>query len=124
VRTPNDNGVAAQVRRREVVGRTRLYAYVVQDVRGRGESDGEFYPLVHEAEDGDDTIRWCGTQAWSNGKVGMTGSSYLGWTQLYPAGMKNPSLAALCSRSWRHPIRIGIFRCSWECSARRRFSCS
>jgi len=94
VRTPYDNGVAAQV----AAGKwwaARGYAYVVQDVRGRGESDGEFYPLVHEAEDGDDTIRWCGTQAWSNGKVGMTGSSYLGWTQLYPAGMKNPSLAAL-----------------------------
>ena len=94
VRTPYDNGVAAQV----AAGKwwaARGYAYVVQDVRGRGESDGEFYPLVHEAEDGDDTIRWCGTQAWSNGKVGMTGSSYLGWTQLYPAGMKNPNLAAL-----------------------------
>jgi putative CocE/NonD family hydrolase len=94
VRTPYDNGVAAQV----AAGKwwaARGYAYVVQDVRGRGESDGEFYPLVHEAEDGDDTIRWCGAQAWSNGKVGMTGSSYLGWTQLYPAGMKNPSLAAL-----------------------------
>ena len=94
VRTPYDNGVAAQV----AAGKwwaARGYAYVVQDVRGRGESDGEFYPLVHEAEDGDDTITWCGKQAWSNGKVGMTGSSYLGWTQLYPVGLRNPYLAAL-----------------------------
>ena len=42
---------------------SRGYAYVVQDVRGRGESDGEFYPLVTEAVDGDDTITWCGTAA-------------------------------------------------------------
>jgi putative CocE/NonD family hydrolase len=94
VRTPYDNGVAGQV----TLGKWwagRGYAYVVQDVRGRGESDGEFYPLVTEATDGDDSITWCGTQPWSNGKVGMTGSSYLGWTQVYPAGLRNPHLAAL-----------------------------
>ena len=50
VRTPYDNGVATHV----AAGKwwaARGYAYVVQDVRGRGESDGEFYPLVHEALD-------------------------------------------------------------------------
>jgi putative CocE/NonD family hydrolase len=94
VRTPYDNGQAGQV----ALGKwwaSRGYAYVVQDVRGRGESDGEFYPLVTEAADGDDTITWCGSQPWSNGKVGMTGGSYLGWTQVYPAGLRNPHLAAL-----------------------------
>ncbi len=52
------------------------YAYVVQDVRGRGESDGEFYPFIYEAEDGYDTQTWCAEQSWSSGKVGTTGGSY------------------------------------------------
>jgi putative CocE/NonD family hydrolase len=94
VRTPYDNGTAPNV----VRGRfwaSRGFAYVVQDVRGRGDSDGTFYPLVNEAEDGYDSQTWCGQQSWSSGKVGMTGSSYLGWTQVYPAGLRNPSLAAL-----------------------------
>src|SRR5262245_36700133 len=57
VRTPYDNGVAAHV----AAGKrwaSRGYAYVVQDVRGRGESDGEFYPMVTEGNDGVDTIAW------------------------------------------------------------------
>lgn len=94
VRTPYDNGTAPNV----VRGRfwaSRGFAYVVQDVRGRGDSDGVFYPLVTEAEDGYDSQTWCGQQPWSNGKIGMTGNSYLGWTQVYPAGLRNPSVAAL-----------------------------
>jgi hypothetical protein len=71
------------------------YAYVVQDVRGRGSSDGSFYPLIHEADDGYDTQTWVGTQPWSNGRVGTLGSSYLGWTQVYTAGLNNPHLAAM-----------------------------
>lgn len=94
VRTPYDNGVAGHV----AAGKhwaSRGYAYVVQDVRGRGESDGEFYPLVTEADDGYDTIEWLAKQPWSTGKVGMMGSSYLGWVQLYAAIRKPPSLKAL-----------------------------
>jgi putative CocE/NonD family hydrolase len=71
------------------------YAYVIQDVRGRGSSDGSFYPLVHEANDGYDTQTWLGTQPWSSGRVGTLGSSYLGWTQVYTAGLNNPHLAAM-----------------------------
>lgn len=71
------------------------YAYVIQDVRGRGSSDGAFYPLTHEADDGYDTQTWVGTQPWSNGRVGTLGSSYLGWTQVYTAGLNNPHLAAM-----------------------------
>ncbi len=94
VRTPYDNGTASNV----VRGRfwaARGFAYVVQDVRGRGDSDGDFYPLIDEANDGYDTQTWCGQQPWSNGRIGMTGSSYLGWTQLYTAGLRSPALAAL-----------------------------
>jgi uncharacterized protein len=71
------------------------YVYVIEDVRGRGGSGGEFYPLVNEAVDGDDSITWCANQPWSTGKVGMLGPSYLGWVQGYAAGMHNSHLAAL-----------------------------
>src|SRR5262249_13822427 len=71
------------------------YAFVIQDVRGRGDSDGVFYPLVNEAADGFDTLAWVGKQPWSNGRVGMIGSSYLGWVQVYAAGELSPYLKAI-----------------------------
>ena len=94
VRTPYDNGVAAHVADGKRWA-SRGYAYVVQDVRGRGESDGEFYPLITEADDGADTIDWLARQPWSTGKVGMMGSSYLGWVQLYAAIRQPAALKAL-----------------------------
>ncbi len=71
------------------------YVYIVQDVRGRGDSDGKFYPLVHEESDGSDTIDWIVLQPWSDGRVVMSGGSYLGWTQVYAACSHNPHLVAL-----------------------------
>jgi len=94
VRTPYDNGVATWVAEGKRWA-SRGYAFAVQDVRGRGESDGEFYPLVTEADDGADTIAWLAAQPWSNGKVGMMGSSYLGWVQMYAAIRKPQALKAL-----------------------------
>ncbi len=94
IRTPYDNGTAGNA----ILGKkwaARGYVFVVQDVRGRGDSDGEFYPLADEAADGFDTLSWCGTQPWSNGKIGMMGGSYLGWTQAYVAGLGNPYLKTL-----------------------------
>jgi len=46
----------------------------MQDVRGRFDSEGEWTPFVHEAEDGYDAQEWCGTQPWSTGKVGTSGA--------------------------------------------------
>ena len=94
VRTPYDNGVAAHVAAGKKWAR-RGYAYVVQDVRGRGESDGDFYPLVTEANDGFDTIEWITRQPWSNKRVGMMGGSYLGWVQVYAAVLKPAGLATI-----------------------------
>ncbi len=94
VRTPYDNGVAGQVAAGKLWAQ-RGYAYVVQDVRGRGESDGTFYPLITEGNDGFDTIEWLARQPWSNGRVGMMGGSYLGWVQMYAAVQKPPALKAL-----------------------------
>lgn len=71
------------------------YAYIVQDVRGRGDSDGRFYPLVHESDDGSDTIDWIVSQPWSDGRVVMVGGSYAGWTQVYAACSQNRALMAL-----------------------------
>ncbi len=71
------------------------YAYIVQDVRGRGDSEGTFYPLIHESDDGSDTIDWIVSQPWSDGRVVMTGGSYSGWAQFYAACSQNQHLVAL-----------------------------
>jgi putative CocE/NonD family hydrolase len=59
----------------------RGYVVVVQDTRGRYTSEGEYYPLIHEAEDGYDTVEWAATLPWAEGKVGTAGQSYHGATQ-------------------------------------------
>jgi uncharacterized protein len=73
----------------------RGYAMVVQDVRGRYESEGVFEPLTQEGQDGDDTINWIARQSWSNGVVGMTGGSYRGIVQWKAALRNNPHLKAI-----------------------------
>jgi putative CocE/NonD family hydrolase len=71
------------------------FAVVVEDVRGRYESEGAFEPLKQEPADGDDTINWIARQSWSDGKVGMTGGSYLGIVQWKAALTNNPHLKAI-----------------------------
>jgi putative CocE/NonD family hydrolase len=71
------------------------YMVIVQDVRGRYNSEGDFYPFVHEAEDGYDTVEWAATLPYSNGKVGMFGLSYYGFTQLLAATERPPHLKAI-----------------------------
>ncbi len=61
------------------------YNVVIQDVRGRGDSEGEFYPFRHEARDGAETIDWLRRRDESNGRIGMYGFSYQGATQLLAA---------------------------------------
>jgi len=60
----------------------RGYVVVNEDVRGRYDSDGQFYTYRSEAGDGYDTDEWIAKQPWSNGKIGTLGGSYLGYTQL------------------------------------------
>ncbi len=57
------------------------YAMVVQDCRGRGDSQGVWEPFRYDGEDGFDTQEWVGRQAWCNGHIGTFGGSYVGWTQ-------------------------------------------
>jgi putative CocE/NonD family hydrolase len=97
VRTPYNNNVEASVQD-AVFFAQRGYAFVVQDVRGRFDSEGEWSPFVHEAQDGYDTQEWCGTQPWSTGKVGTSGASYVALTQWLPAPLRNPHLTAMAPR--------------------------
>ena len=69
---------------------------VVQDVRGRYTSEGEWYPFKHETEDGYDTVEWAAALPHSNGKVGMFGGSYVGATQMLAAIGHPPHLAGIC----------------------------
>jgi len=71
------------------------YAVVVEDVRGRYASEGVFRPLEQEPADGDDTLNWIARQPWSDGKIGMLGSSYLGIVQWKVAPLNNPHLKAI-----------------------------
>lgn len=71
------------------------YAVVVQDVRGRFKSEGEFYPFVNEAADGFDSVEWAAAQPWSSGKVGMYGSSYMAAAQWQAAKATPPHLVTI-----------------------------
>ena len=80
------------------------YAAVVQDVRGRFTSEGEFYTFTNEINDGYDSIEWLASQPWCTGKVGTFGISYVGATQWLAA----KSLATLADshRARLHRTRL------------------
>jgi putative CocE/NonD family hydrolase len=71
------------------------YAVVMQDGRGRYESEGKWRPYVDEADDGYDTQQWLGAQNWCDGNIGTFGVSYPGFTQLLPAPFRSPYVKAL-----------------------------
>src|SRR3982074_565791 len=75
---------------------TRGYVVVAQDVRGRYQSEGEWYPFKHESDDGYDTVEWAAALPYANGKVGMFGGSYVGATQFLAAIARPPHLAGIC----------------------------
>ena len=94
IRTPYDNNTEANVDD-AVYFAERGFAVVLQDCRGRYDSEGEFVPLKNEGRDGYDTIEWAAKQPWSNGKVGTYGASYLGIDQWFAATYRPPHLAAM-----------------------------
>ncbi len=71
------------------------YIVVLQDTRGRYDSEGTFYPFRNEGRDGFDTIEWAATLPDSDGQVGMFGGSYVGATQMLAAAAKPPHLVAI-----------------------------
>lgn len=93
VRTPYGKGSDLIANHRFFV--EQGFAVIVQDVRGRHDSEGAFKPLEQEQPDGFDTIEWIARQPWSNGRVGMMGGSYLGFTQWQAAMSGNPHLRAI-----------------------------
>lgn len=91
------------------------YVVVIQDVRGAGDSEGDFEALANEAEDGAQTLEWARNLPGSNGKIGTYGFSYQGTTQfLTLAGGGKPDAMAVAMASW-NPVADwasegGLFR--------------
>ena len=73
----------------------RGYVCVIQDVRGRFQSEGEWYAFAKEAYDGYDSVEWLGAQRWSSGKVGTMGDSYAGSDQSALATLAPPHLTTM-----------------------------
>jgi hypothetical protein len=71
------------------------YVVVIQDTRGRFESQGTFYPFRFESQDGYDTVEWAAALPYSNGQVGMFGGSYVGATQMLASIAKPPHLVSI-----------------------------
>lgn len=71
------------------------FALVCQDVRGRFESEGDFYTFFPDGEDTFDTVEWAAAQPWCDGRVGMVGRSYAAAVQWLGAALQPPHLAAI-----------------------------
>jgi uncharacterized protein len=94
MRTPYDKSVGWTVSAAFKIV-PRGYVVVIQDVRGRYTSEGEWYPFRHEQNDGYDAVEWAAALPYSNGKVGMMGASYVGATQVLAAIAAPPHLSAI-----------------------------
>src|SRR5690606_25178233 len=87
------------------------FVVVAQDIRGRGESTGEFIPFVDEEGDAHDTLDWIVAQDFSDGRVAMFGASYVGATQWLAAVSRHPALVSIAPvltapefrDEWVHP---------------------
>ena len=73
----------------------RGYVTVLQDCRGRYNSEGGFTKYTAEGEDGYDTLEWLGRQDWCNGRVGTYGLSYAAHTQAAAACLRPPNLSCM-----------------------------
>jgi len=110
-RTPYDKSEAAAVSIAETLAK-HGYAVMVQDTRGRHHSQGVFEKYYsYDAYDGFDTIEWAASRPFSNGKVGMYGTSYAAHTQADASKLAPPHLRALLlnmggmANAWDHSVR-------------------
>ncbi|WP_423751003.1 CocE/NonD family hydrolase [Salinirarus marinus] len=119
VRTPYDKRAYDRV---ETQGRwyaKRGYVVAMQDVRGRYASEGEFYLLKNEAEDGADTVEWLADRPFVDGQVGTMGTSYMAWVQNALATQKPEGLSAMFvnqggANAWEATLRHnGAFELRW-----------
>ena len=79
------------------------YAFALVDVRGRGNSSGEFEPFAQEPHDGHDVVEWLAQQPFCDGKVAMWGGSYAGFDQWATAKELPPHLATIVPVAAAHP---------------------
>jgi putative CocE/NonD family hydrolase len=79
------------------------YNYALVDVRGRGNSEGEFEAFANEGRDGHDVVEWLARQPWCDGKVAMWGGSYAGFDQWATAKEMPPHLATIVPAASAHP---------------------
>ncbi|MBI4531062.1 MAG: CocE/NonD family hydrolase [Candidatus Latescibacteria bacterium] len=97
IRTPYSNNADVLIEKGRRLANNG-YVCVIQDCRGRWDSDGEYYPFRDDGKDGCDTQEWAGRQEWSNGKIGMAGGSYVGWVQWASAPHRSEFLTCLAPR--------------------------
>ncbi len=97
IRTPYDNNGAALIEKGRRLANNG-YACVIQDCRGRWDSEGTYYAFHQEGPDGYDTQEWVGRQPWSNGKIGTSGGSYVGTTQWTSAPHRSQFLKCMVPR--------------------------
>jgi uncharacterized protein len=71
------------------------YPFLTVDVRGRGNSEGQYDPLLQESHDGYDVVEWLAKQPYCNGKISMWGGSYAGYDQWAAAKEFPPHLATI-----------------------------
>lgn len=84
---------------------SRGYVYVIQDCRGKNDSEGIYQPFFDDATDGLDTLAWCSRQEWCNGTIGTIGASYQAWNQWQAATLSPPNLKAMiCIVSLPDPV--------------------
>lgn len=92
----------------------RGYAVVLADLRGTGESDGCMnYMGPVDRLDAYDLIEWLGSRSWSDGRVGMTGVSYVGSTPIFAAAARPPSLKTIVpvagiAQMYDHQFQAGV----------------
>lgn len=107
------------------------YAFVAVDCRGRGKSEGDWKPIVHDPDDTHDVIEWAAAQPWSSGKIGTTGLSYLGWVQWAGASQSPAHLTCMVSTSaagrWQQEIPytngvLQLYFAWWVYIVRRRIT--
>ena len=82
---------------------SRGYAFALVDVRGRGNSAGEFEPFAHEPRDGHDVVEWLTKQPFCDGKIAMWGGSYAGFDQWATAKELPPHLTTIVPAAAAHP---------------------
>jgi putative CocE/NonD family hydrolase len=117
-RTPYDRRHAQGPKSTVARAAERGYAVVLQDVRGRYGSEGEFEPYRNEGRDGYDTIEWAAAQPWSDETVGTFGLSYPGAVQWLAAVESPPHLKAMApAMTFSTPRNFfysgGVFDMSW-----------